>query len=268
MQVVGLCRFSYPAIGGFQVEHDRIEDRIAYLYDPARLEERFRLFETVALPCLRAQTDPDFTLLIVIGEQFPVEQARKLEALIADLPQAIIHREPPRNQREVMKEVLNDARVDPRAPCLQFRYDDDDAVAVDFVEKLRGAATDSATLLDQHRTVAFDWNQGYIAELGPNGISAAEMFRHFNVAALGMYVRGNCPMTIMNFAHEKLPRFMPSLSFPDKAMWVRSHNEFNDSRQNGARRIRVSPLDPDGERLFRDRFAIDADHVRRVFSRR
>gem|GEM_PF-2312964 len=24
MQVIGLCRFSYPAIGGFQVEHDRV----------------------------------------------------------------------------------------------------------------------------------------------------------------------------------------------------------------------------------------------------
>ncbi|MCP3879258.1 MAG: hypothetical protein GY701_12850, partial [Sulfitobacter sp.] len=50
MQVLGLCRFSYPALGGFQVGHDSTADRIAYLYDPARLEERFRLFETVALP--------------------------------------------------------------------------------------------------------------------------------------------------------------------------------------------------------------------------
>jgi hypothetical protein len=31
MQVIGLCRFSYPAIGGFQVEHETLEERIALL---------------------------------------------------------------------------------------------------------------------------------------------------------------------------------------------------------------------------------------------
>jgi hypothetical protein len=53
MQVIGLCRFSYPAIGGFQVEHGSIEERIAFLYAEERLEERFQLMEAIALPCLR-----------------------------------------------------------------------------------------------------------------------------------------------------------------------------------------------------------------------
>ncbi|MEX0310749.1 MAG: glycosyltransferase, partial [Tateyamaria sp.] len=30
MQIIGLCRFSYPAVGGFQVEHDTVDARIAY----------------------------------------------------------------------------------------------------------------------------------------------------------------------------------------------------------------------------------------------
>ena len=50
MQVIGLCRFSYPGIGGFQIEHDSLEDRIAFLYAPERLEERFRFFECFTLP--------------------------------------------------------------------------------------------------------------------------------------------------------------------------------------------------------------------------
>ena len=52
MQVIGLCRFSYPAIGGFQVDHPDIAARIAYLYGPARMEERFATFETLTLPPL------------------------------------------------------------------------------------------------------------------------------------------------------------------------------------------------------------------------
>ena len=266
MQTIGLCRFSYPALGGFQVEHDTIEQRIAYLYSTHRLEERFRLFETVALPCLRAQTDPDFTLIIVIGDQFPAHHKDRLQALTSNMPQIRVHQEPPRRQREVMKEILNDARTNPAAPCLQFRYDDDDAVAVDFIAKLRRTAADCVPLLNRSKTVAFDWNQGYVAEFGPEGISAVEMFRALYVASLGMYVEGNCPLTIMNFAHEKIARFMPVVSLSDPDMWVRSHNGFNDSRQKPVKPIPVTPLTHKQERLFLDRFAIDSQHVRKVFS--
>lgn len=268
MQAIGLCRFSYPALGGFQVEHETIEDRIAYLYADARIEERFQLLETVALPCLRAQTDPDFTLIIVIGDQFPAHHEARLEKLVENLPQALVHKEPPRKQREVMKEILNDARLDPSKPCLQFRYDDDDAVSVDFIEKLRKTAEATLRLLADHKTVAFDWNRGYVAEFGPQGIAAVEMFRQFYVASMGMYIRGNCPLTIMNFAHEKIPQFMPAISLSDPHMWVRSHNSSNDSRQKPVRQIAVDPLSPDQQKLFMDRFAIDADHVRKVFAAR
>lgn len=267
MQAIGLCRFSYPALGGFQVEHDDIEARMGYLYADDRLEERFRLFETVALPALRAQTDQDFTLIVLIGDQFPPDHKRRLNALLSDLPQAILHQEPPRKHREVMKELLNDSRAAPAQPCLQFRYDDDDAIAVDFIAKLRQATHDCRPLLKQNRSVAFDWNRGFVAEFGANGISAVEMFRQFCVASLGMYVKGNCPLTIMNFAHQKLPQFMPAVSFSDPHMWVHGHNGYNDSRQKPVKPILVTPLTEEQEDLFRTRFAIDANHVREVFSR-
>ena len=266
MQAIGLCRFSYPALGGFQVEHDSTAERIAYLYQDARIEERFCLFETVALPCLRAQTDQDFSLIIVIGDQFPKHHEARLKAMVADIPQILIHKEPPRNQREVMKEILNEARLYPGEPCLQFRYDDDDAVSIDFIKKLRKAAQDCAPLLAQHKSVAFDWNKGFIAEFSAAGISATEVFRPFNVAALGMYVKGNCPQTIMNFSHVKLPQFMPTISFPDPAMFVRSHNAFNDARQKPVKSERVTPLTADQEAMFGSRFSIDVDAVRQAFS--
>ena len=267
MQAIGLCRFSYPAIGGFQVEHDNIDERIAYLYSDARLEERFALFEAVALPCLRAQSDPDFSLIIVIGDQFPGHHEDRLNALVADLPQAIVHKEPPRNQREVMKEVLNEARLNPTEACLQFRYDDDDAVAIDFIARLRRATRDAAGLLNKHKTVAFDWPKGYVAEFSAEGIKAAETYSPLNVAALGMYVQGNCDQTIMNFNHTRLPRFMPTLSYPAKAMFVRSHNGFNDARQKDVAKVPVAPLDAQTEALFLSRFGVDRATVKRVFSR-
>jgi len=266
MQVIGLCRFSYPAYGGFQVEHDTIEERIAFLYSEQRLRERFQLMETIALPCLKAQTDQDFELIVVIGDSLPIHHVEHLLDLCADIPQIQIHAEPPRKQRAVMKEILNAARRDPTQPCLQFRHDDDDAVAVDFVERLRQTVEDCKGLVDRNKSVAIDFNRGYIAEADEFGISASDAVRPYNVAALGMHVRGGCPLTIMNFAHQKLNQFMPTITLTDTPMWLRTHNDHNDSRQSGAHLVDVSPLSPQQQAEFAARFALDTDHIRRVFS--
>ncbi|MEO0390180.1 MAG: putative rhamnosyl transferase [Pseudomonadota bacterium] len=266
MQIIGLCRFSYPAIGGFQVGHDSIEARMDYLWAPERLEERFRLFEAIALPCLRAQTDPDFDLLVLIGDQMPKPHVDRLHDLTSDMPQVRIVAEPPAQARQITKELLNRGRRDPKAPCFQFRYDDDDACAVDFFEKLRGAAQAAAPWLAQYRTVGLDWAKGYIAEVSAQGIAAQQVRQPFSTAALAMYVRGNCPLSIYNFAHHRLPMQMPCMTFSDLDMFVRTHNQFNDSRQTGHQAIAVEPLTTEQETLFKARFAIDVAEVRRVFS--
>lgn len=266
MQVIGLCRFSYPAFGGFQVEHNSIEDRIAFLYGEARLEERFRLLETIALPCLREQTDQDFELIMVIGTSLPAHHQSRLRDLCADIPQIRIHAEPPRKQREVMKELLNAARRDPKAPCLQFRHDDDDAISVDFIERLRQTIADCPGLVARNKTLAVDFNQGFVAEVGATGIAATAIHRPYYVASLGMYVSGGNAQTIMNFAHEKISRFMPTVTISDAPMFVRSHNGYNDSRQKKVKPIPVTPLTPEQIGEFEARFALRDDQIRKVFA--
>ncbi|SLN72841.1 hypothetical protein ROJ8625_03887 [Roseivivax jejudonensis] len=267
MQVIALCRFSYPAEGGFQVEHDSLAERVAYLNAPARLEERFRLFETICLPALRAQTDPDFSFVVLTGDSLPRHARDRLKALLADLPQARIVTRPPGPHRRVCREVLNAARDDPGAPCLQIRHDDDDAVAVDFVAQLRQAATDCAGLLARHPRVAFDWQAGFVARPGPEGLAAEETFHPYWGVAQALYVAGGTRQGIMNFGHHKVARFMPTVTFSDAPMFVRGHNAHNDSRQKPhVAPVTLPLLDAEGEALFRARFAIDADHVRRVFS--
>ena len=266
MQAIGLCRFSYPAYGGFQIEHDSIEDRIAFLYGAARMQERLRLFEHVALPCLIAQTDPRWELIIVIGDSLPAPYAEQLWDMVSDVPQISIQVHPPRPQREVMKEILNRARKDPAAPCLQFRYDDDDAVAVDFIARLRTAVDDCAALNAKHTAVAYDWSQGHAATFGPDGISAHTLYYKQYVAALGVHVRGGSDTTIMNFAHQNIDQFMPVVNFSDTPMWVESHNGFNDSRARQKRKIPFEPLTPEQVAVFQDRFAINEAAVKAAFA--
>lgn len=266
MQIIGFCRFSYPAEGGFQVEHDSIADRMSYLYAASRMEERFRHFECICLPGLRAQSDPDFSFLILVGDGMPDLWRTRLMSLVDGLAQAHVVALPPMPHRQACQTAINRLR-DMDRPCLQFRHDDDDAVAVDFVAHLRQAAQDCAPLLAKHRLVGFDWNRGYVARSDGNGLCAEPCVTPYWGVAEAMYARAGARQTIMNFGHNKINQFMPTVTFSEPEMYVRGHNDHNDSRQKKHVKPVVLPrLDAEGEELFRTRFAIDADHVRRVFA--
>lgn len=266
MQVIGLCRFSYPAIGGFQIEHETVQVRRDYLYDPARLEQRFRLFEATALPGFRNQSDGDFELLVVVGDCLPKPSLDRLHDLTADIRQIRIVAQAPDQHRKVLKQLLNAARKDPDQPCLQFRHDDDDAISVNFVERLRAAAQDVQGLTRRSQTVGIDFNNGYLARFGPDGIYAKPVFQPLLGVALGLYVSGGSKQTIFSFAHNKIGRFMPVISQPDEPMWVRTLNDFNDSRQARENAAQLPPLSVNLQQEFLARFAIDPDIVRRVHS--
>ncbi len=267
MQVIGLCRFSYPGNGGFQVKHKTREERIAYLYAPERMEERFRTFQTITLPPLMAQTDDDFTLLIVTGDSLPPHYRERLHALVENVPQAVIQARPPGPHRPVMQEAINSVRRFGDEPCLQFRMDDDDAVALVYVERLRAAARDLRRLLRKNRHIAIDFNQGFIARPGPEGIDAAPTTHPFTTPALALMLRPKVDLSVMNFSHAKLMTQMPTATFTGEDMMIRGHNDFNDSRQSPeSAPVRLTPLDADGEAHFQATYGIDADAVRRVFS--
>lgn len=265
MQVLGLCRFSYPAIGGFQVEHESIEARKAYLWAPERLEERFRLFETITLPALCAQTDPDFTFLVVTGDDFPDAHNARLHDLLRALPQAKVLPTQPGRMRSVMKDIIAAHRFADE-PSLQFRLDDDDAVTTDFVEHLRQTAMDCAGLLDRFRCFAIDGSVGYYARVGAHGIESTEpLYRPYDTAALGLCARAGAPVSIMNFNHKKIAQNMPGVTLSDRPMYVRTHNDYNDSRQKPVQGFEMTPLSSKRAQELEARFAIRQDHVRSVF---
>ncbi|MGJ8547567.1 MAG: putative rhamnosyl transferase [Sulfitobacter sp.] len=267
MQVIGLCRFSYPAIGGFQVEFDTLEERIAYLYAPARMAERFATFETFTLPSLRAQSDPDFTFLVVIGDQMPQVYRQRLEALLADMTQAVVQAHPPKPHRAVMKEAINSQRRFDAEPCLQFRMDDDDAVGVNFVARLRETAEALRSFAQGRKVLAIDFNQGFIARPGPEGIAACPTQAPYQTAGLALMVAPKAQLTVMNFSHVKMPLKMATVTLTGEDMLVRGHNEFNDSRQGPkVRKFALEPLSKAQEQHFKTCFNIDADQVRREFT--
>lgn len=267
MQVIGLCRFSYPAEGGFQVEHGDIDARRAYLYAPERITARLRSFEAITLPALRAQTDPDFTFVVLVDAALPDALAERLMALLEDVPQAVVVPRPPGPHRKVCQEVLNSARVDRGAPCIQYRLDDDDAVAVDFTARLRADAVRLAPLCAVNRLVTLDYNRGYIVSPDAEGLRAEEAVLPYYPMGMAMVVQGGVAQSIMNFAHGKVAQFMPTVTFTDTPMYLRGHDAFNDSRQKAhVKPMRLPRADAALLKVLRDRFAVTEDHVRAVFA--
>lgn len=268
-KVIGFCRFSYPALGGFQVEHSTVQDREDFLYAPRRLDDRFRHFEQITLPALKRQTDPDFTLLILIGESLPEAARARLDAAVAALPQAMIVSRPPLPHRKVCQDVINAVRGPLVQPCLQFRMDDDDAVAVDFVAELRRAARDIDPLLRFNGTAAIDFCSGLEVMVGPEGLLAGEVVSAYATAGLGFYADADRPLTVMNFNHSKMARFMPTVTLSHKPMFVRSLNDFNDSRMGRKQKPhKLAPVTDDLRALLKDRFAIDVADIDRSFQTR
>ena len=267
MQVIGLCRFSYLGEGGFQVEHASLEERAAFLYDPERLEARFRTFEACTLPALRAQTDPDFTFLVVIGDSFPIWARTRLETLLADIPQSVIQPHPPRQHRAVMRDAIKTLRLDTGAPCLQFRMDDDDAVSVHFVKRLRQDAHRVRSLIESERHVALDYRCGWAVSFGPKGMEAVEINDGFWTPGLGIAFGPNIDLSIMNFSHNKLVRVMPSVSFVDQDMFIRGISDMNDSRQkNGIKPYAFKAL-TDAQRVhFQNHYGISETRVKEIFN--
>ena len=79
-QIKGLMRFSYLSENGFAKSTDDLDARRAVLYEPARLERRFRLFERLAFHTMALQDDTDFSCAVLIGDCFPGREIIGIEA--------------------------------------------------------------------------------------------------------------------------------------------------------------------------------------------
>ncbi|WP_254796790.1 glycosyltransferase [Sulfitobacter albidus] len=247
---------------------DDMEAQKAYLYDPARMEERLRLFEAVTLPSVAGQTDPDFTFLIVTGNSLPEPYLARLRALTAGIPQCEIRQYPPRPHRRIMRKALLDWRGETDAAHLQFRLDDDDAMALDFVAAFRQTAHDIAPIRTRHPAVAVDFNRGYVYTAGAEGMKLWPYTYAYSAIALGIVVQPGSDITIMGQGHQNLWQEMPTVTFTHSDMMLRGHNDFNDSRLKGKKNVfDYQPMDADQAAHIRARFGVDDATVRAVFSR-
>ncbi len=261
VQVLGLCRFSLLVSGGFQIIHETMDDRRRMLYDPARLNTRFHWFEHVCLPALKAQTDPDFTLILLTGVDLPDWALTRLRDLTGPIPQIVLQQEAPDLHRPLCRRVMAAHRDRTGNASLQFRLDDDDAVAVDFVERLRADFDCLGPLFARERWLYMDYTQGMSLMTPPSGLKVVRQIADRVSAGLAVAVRPDEPGCVMNFGHHKVHHSMAGVVFGDRPMYVRGKHDLNDSIRGTLRHDGMElPMDPeDIVPQMRARFAIDLD---------
>lgn len=237
IQVLGLCRFSLLTQGDFQTTGDDLDRNRAILYDPARMEQRMRWFEAVCIPPLMWQTDPDFLLIIVTGEDLPARWLARLQRLAQVMPQIRIEQLPPARHAPSCREALA-RHIDLTADVVvQFRMDDDDAVAVDYVRRVRADHRLAERLAGQHHPVVINYTSGLVAEVADGRFALhAEMAQNWVPAQ--------------------------TIAMPGRAMWIRGHHATNDSRGHLIGRNRIPTDEAELAQVLSRRFGLDLPALR------
>src|SRR6056297_508478 len=267
MRVIGLCRFSYPALGGFKRMHDTVAEREAYLYAADRMALRFAHFESLTLPSIAAQTNGDFTFLVVTGESLPEPWRSRLHDLAAAVPQMQIVPMEPMRHRDAMRRAIKQALGEDDTGSIQFRLDDDDAVSVGFVQSLRWFERNTRRMRRAWRNVAFEYNRGYAVRLSEQAIEAEAVQTHFWACGLAVLFRPGDARTVMNYGHHKLHHEMPTLINPRPEMYLRALHDDNDTG-DAQHPPALSPLGDAGRALLRERFTVDEDRVNALLAAR
>ncbi len=265
VQIVGLIRFSYLCSGGFQTKYSDETEHLARLYDPARMEERFFFFENLCLRLLKNQTDKDFKIGILIGESLPDIYRDRLEALIGDMAQAELVALPVLPHRDAMRKAGAILDTSDRPYRIQFRLDDDDAVALNYVARLR----EMVPVLMQYsgidqQQVAIAFFRGVTLTVKPGRNEVTPYFASVPTSVgTAIFSRSGWNKSIYDFPHQRILTRLKFISDSDQYMFMRCIHNSNDSYGKRKGYLLPSTLAEQQDRIERQ-FGMTLDSLYRL----
>ncbi len=229
MQLVFQTRFSFVGKLGWRSKTADHADR-ALASD--RLAARLAMFEKVTLASIADQTDDDFHLHLLVAEALPAATRTTLRDLCDNyLGQdrvTILERGPSRSWNEMRNAVCTALGEDDA--IIQCALDDDDGVAVDFVELCKAEAAriqtaehfaGEATFLNFASGVRLEWSDDVIVDVAPD---------HRPIYAPGYALIGKPRTTasalVQNTPVDRVQRC--SCIMTDRPMFAKSIHAYND----------------------------------------
>lgn len=261
--IVGVMRFSYPAEEGFAVSRLPEAELEALLYDPARLRTRFAYLERIALPSLAAQADDRFVAVILAGRTMPHRFRARLRALEGAHPFLRVLFMERTGALAAAKRAFRrgvEAHADRFGAAdhlTGFRIDDDDAVATEFVARLRdGSGRLLASGLAAGPT-AIAYGRGLYWDLS-DPLQPFHEFRETQPAgqACAMITTSDVPTCVYRYNHRRLACHVPTFMDPAGLMFLRTLHDHNDSGREIPPHARAVTLER-ARRAIRERFALD-----------
>ncbi|WP_370400163.1 glycosyltransferase [Sulfitobacter sp. JB4-11] len=259
VQIKGLLRFSYLSENGFAKSTQGLEQMRAMLYEPARMMRRFALFERLALHTLKLQEDQDFTVAILIGEDFPAEARSRLEDLLHGFDAAHLVALPPMVHIQAVKAAYDALPDDPAATHIAtFRQDDDDAMHRDTIGRVRKIGNHMLGLRETPDPFVIAFNRGLY--LNPEAEEPVTEWYERAPLGIGLAMvaeKGN-PATVFRRNHRQFMQYYDCYTEVAQPMWIRSVHQDNDS---GAQPTgRAGTLKPVGiRRCLRRGFGLNHD---------
>lgn len=250
--VFGVLRFSIlfaKASGMRQMEELDLDQRRELVFDPARMEERFRFFEAFCWPTILAQDCLDWDMLLIASTELPEPWRGRLERLVAGHAHVHLHFMRP---TELLGATIRwkMGQIAPAdAPLVaNFRLDDDDALSSDFVTRLRANLVRYPVA-----DTAFTFPNGVAVQMADAPARAGPRFhvipaaRNFGIGAgLTLLTDREARETCYNLraVHSQVDTVFPTVSDSSAPVYVISAHEWNDSDRSllRARKRKVSEM--------------------------
>ncbi|MGJ8617556.1 MAG: glycosyltransferase [Sulfitobacter sp.] len=231
VQIKGLVRFSYLSEGGFAMSEQGQDAVRDILYDPARLDRRFRMFESLALHSIKRQRNPNFKVGVLIGDSLPDTARNRLETLVKDVPQIQIISLPPLVHFNAVRLAYGAIEDEPGAThTATFRLDDDDAMHRVTTNRIDKLATPLLTLRDPDRPFAIAFNRGFYLNVGNKDVPISEWYEKTPLGVgLALVAPVGDPVNVFRRNHRKLGEYYDCMTEVERPMFIRSVHRDNDS---------------------------------------
>ncbi len=261
IKTIGVMRFSVLTPTYYSERFDSLDKIAAHLFSPERMALRFHIFERLVLPSLLAQTDPEFDLVVLTADRLPREHRDRLAALLAPAPH--IHLRPVGTEKHYQLLKQGYESVDPGGAThrLMFRLDDDDAVDLNYIKRLRalGAGLHRLHPGDVPTVIAF--NRGFYVRIteGENEVfDACERAPLSTGTALLAPV--DYPRNPYRYNHRALAQHYNTYSDITEPAFIRTIHGDNKScptQMGRTHKMRPKAID----KQLKRHFGIDRDHL-------
>lgn len=264
-----MTRWSYPFKSkGFRQSGSSLEDTRSKLYAPHRLDHRLFLLEHVLLPGLRAQSDPDFTHLILIGDQMPEPWLSRILALVRQVPQIVpVVRPEGAKHLELCRQVIAEHTDHNRDAIAQHRLDDDDGISTKFVARVRSRYEDLWHMQDSKGNLAIDFCRGFLLRSTSKKISMEPKSMRFWAPGMAIIRRPDSKNSLLDYNHLKVWHSMPTFVWPQEAMFIRGAHHDNDSHLatfgRRTRGFKFSHKRPN--KYFKKQFGMDFPEIEKIW---